>query len=1142
MKRKLLTVLLVLTLAVLCIPVAFAVGNETDEPAVQTDAPVLDVVARNLSLKDNVHLVFYVTYENVSATDVKLLVWANPQQSYAVGTQTATLETVGTTTYQGKTCLLFYYKDLTTKQMADNVYVRAYTEQGGVDYYSEGVTKFSVLEYAYTKLGKIGNSTVATGYLPDLLEAMLYYGGLAQKHFNYNTARNAADDFYEVKLDGAYLSEGTASGLYLPGDTVELTAPMVNDDGGRFIEWVDKTGNSVSAEPSFIYTITSENVELKPRYAEPEYYTVAFVDYNGSVLNEIQVKKGMKISDAEDFASIVDPVRASYADDKHKIVYTFCNWMGANGENIDTIVDAPITLVAQYNETHFYLVSFYNYDTTVWSQIWVEVGMKILPVPADPTRPDDDMNRYTFVGWMNANGDTIDTIVTGPIKLNAIYQSEPLLKESLGLAYELSSDESYYIVTGIGTCTDTDVVIPETYEGKPIKEIADGAFRAKKDLKSIIIPNSVISIGERVFQDCSSLENITIPASVKSLGNAVFYACNGLMTVTFAENSQLTSLGEAVFYDCINLKSIVIPNGVTCIDIYAFRGCIGLESVTIPNSVTSIGKYAFYNCSELESITIPSSVKSLGTAVFRECGGLMTVTFAENSQLTSIGEYAFYNCAKLREITIPKGVTSIGDHAFRCCNNLAKITFAEDSNLKTIGVNAFWECGFESIAIPSGLTQIEKSAFAYCENLTAVYITDIAAWCNIEFLDRFANPLYYAHNLYLNTTLVTELVIPETVTGIGNCAFYGCSSFESVTISGSVTNIGDAAFYECNRISSVEFAERSQLTNISQVAFYGCANIETIIIPSGVTNIANGVFSGCSNLKSVTFSDVSQITSIGNSTFSSCDSLTSITIPNSVTSIGDFAFFDCSSLTGITIPSSVTSIGEYAFHKCSSLTNVTFAENSQLTRIGEAAFYMCTGLTAVYITDIATWCEIDFVNISSNPLYHAHDLYLNSELITDLIIPETVTSIKDYAFYKCIKIKNVILSSNVTSLGAWSFGQCVNMRNITIPNSVTSIGDYAFEACINLKSVTIPSSVTNIGSSAFDQCHALTSITIPSSVTRIGAYAFYRCDLLTSVTFENTGGWTAGDTAIDSTALADKSTAATYLTSTYKTSTWTRSE
>ena len=222
------------------------------------------------------------------------------------------------------------------------------------------------------------------------------------------------------------------------------------------------------------------------------------------------------------------------------------------------------------------------------------------------------------------------------------------------------------------------------------------------------------------------------------------------------------------------------------------------------------------------------------------------------------------------------------------------------------------------------------------------------------------------------------------------------------------------------------------VTSIGWAGFRDCTYLTSVTIPDSVTSISDSAFSGCTGLTSIDIPD--SVTSIGSSTFYGCTGLTSIDIHDSVTFIGDWAFGYCTSLTSIDIPDSVKWIGSDAFYGCTGLTSVTIGNS--VTSIDDFAFYGCTGLTSVHISDIGAWCSIDFSSFgyaSNNPLYYAHNLYLNDDLITELSIPDSVTSIKQRAFYGC-----------------------TGLTSVTIPDSVTSIGDDAFSACTGLMSNYYP--------------------------------------------------------------------------------------
>ena len=321
-----------------------------------------------------------------------------------------------------------------------------------------------------------------------------------------------------------------------------------------------------------------------------------------------------------------------------------------------------------------------------------------------------------------------------------------------------------------------------------------------------------------------------------------------------------------------------------------------------------------------------------------------------------------------------------------------------------------------------------------------------------------------------------DIVIPETlggypVTGIGDYAFFGCTSLTSITIPDSVTSIDG-------------------------YAFFGCTSLASVTIPDSVTSIDGYAFFGCTSLTSITIPD--SITSIGDGAFHDCTSLASVTIGNSVTIIGDYTFEDCTSLTSVTIPDSVTSIGGSAFRNCTSLASVTLGNG--VTSIGYSAFEDCTNLARVYYSgDIESWCGIEFGGSYANPMYYAKNFYIDNTLVKEIIIPDTVTEIKDYTFYGFKGVTSVTIPDSVVRIGDCAFENCTSLTSVAIPDSVTSMCECVFSGCASLKDVTIGNGVKNIENSAFRGCMSLKSFDIPDNVTRIGECAFEDCGSLETV-------------------------------------------
>ena len=357
---------------------------------------------------------------------------------------------------------------------------------------------------------------------------------------------------------------------------------------------------------------------------------------------------------------------------------------------------------------------------------------------------------------------------------------------------------------------------------------------------------------------------------------------------------------------------------------------------------------------------------------------------------------------------------------------------------------------------------------------------------------------------------LSKIVIPSSVTSIGDWAFYGCRSLSEIVIPYSVTSIGHHAFYGCRSLSEIVIP--SSVTSIGDSAFYGCRSLSKIVIPSRVTSIGDSAFYGCRSLSEIVIP--SSVTSIGDSAFSWCDSLSEIVIPSSVTSIGKGAFYNCRFLSEIVIPSSVTSIGDWTFSGCESLSEIVIP--SSVTSIGDRAFCGCSSLKYISIPKSVIGLNGNpFVEwkgklecLSPNFVYEDDILFnkdksriisFRNQNIESYVIPSSVTSIGDRAFYGCRSLSEIVIPSSVTSIGDSAFSSCDSLSEIVIPSSVTSIGNSAFSDCRSLSEIVIPSSVTSIGDWAFNGCNSLSEIVISSSVTSIGHHAFYGCRSLSEI-------------------------------------------
>ena len=492
--------------------------------------------------------------------------------------------------------------------------------------------------------------------------------------------------------------------------------------------------------------------------------------------------------------------------------------------------------------------------------------------------------------------------------------------------------------------------------------VASTAPWRSSNITQVIIQKGVTSIGDYAFDGCKKLTNITVPDSVNVIGLDAFRDCTALATITLP--NSVTNIGQGAFSGCTNLSEITIPNGVKRINGNTFWGCTKLAYITIPDAVTSVGEGAFSDTLWLSNQ--PDGVVYAGKVSYT-CKGTYPSVISLREGTTEITGRTFCGCTELERIILPDSVENIGYMAFSDCTGLASIAVSND------------------------------------------------------------NPVYYAENNCLIEKATNKLVfgcknsvIPDEVTGIGDCAFDGCTGLETITIPEGVTSIGDSAFFGCTGLKTVNFNAINCITMgkvyvgigiIDLVSFGDCTNLQTVNFGKAVTNIPAYAFCECTGLTDVIISE--NVKNIGDFSFCGCTGLTNIIIPENVKDIGRGAFRGCTGLHSVSIPGARvdgTSISNSAFSECRGLEEVTIGEN--VTSIGDNAFEDCTGLKTIHFN--ALNCSTMGMSVSD---YSNLAVFKNCTSVRTLIIGEGVTTISPYAFYGCRSLTTIIIPESLKTIG-----------------------------------------------------------------------------------------------------------------------------
>ena len=642
--------------------------------------------------------------------------------------------------------------------------------------------------------------------------------------------------------------------------------------------------------------------------------------------------------------------------------------------------------------------------------------------------------------------------------------------------------------------TRSSITFPET-----VKYIGGSSFGNNTTINTTIsqvsISDKITGIGGRAFNGIRNLTSLTIPKTVSSIGSQ---AIPSTCTISVYQPSA--------GYDYRSTNRIVLNNSFTTgqdtfyyvVNDNDFVEIIGTETtsteITVPEEIDGkvvdrIGDYGFAGCTTLNSITIPANIKFIGKNAFEGCTGLINATIP--TTVDSVGDYAFKNCTNLTYVTISEGVKSIGKGCFYNCTSLVEAVVPD--TVETLGSYAFYSCSEMTTAtIGIKADAIKEYTFYNCTNLNTIVIG-----ISVEEIGDYA-----FYNCALN-----RVTVPSTVITIGNYAFANNSVMTRATLRKNLLTIGDGAFQNCEALATMSLP--TTVTSIGRFAFENCTSLPSVTIPAGVTVLNDFVFSNCSSLANVTFN--SNATRIGESAFYN-NAFVSIALPETVESIDKSAFRHCVNLTAIHIPDATKLIGDSAFLDCTELTNVSLPDDVQ--NVGSSVFVNNNDLTA----------EIRYLTGTvANSL-------LEKQGVCHVVLDENITMVGDLVFAYCYDLQDItygenavnagefLFSANITGLGSEVFKDVTLLKNLIIPDTIQTIGDNAFYNyivsgyntsevtvtfyCVNgeiaesilydqkIAHIYVEDNIVSIGDNAFGSCTILETASLPDTISECGNNVF----------------------------------------------------